>query len=522
VDPKAVGDLLVLTVETDDPGAEIGSVPTDAGVSWGGGQIYRCTSCANGADPGRSLQLLLGTVREPGPSTVTLSWYAPLPAGTFVEADYQEFSASGPSQGNLQYGPGTIWYLDTDAGPSGPSSDYGSYGVGSPINLISLNPTLAPPELYYGFISVQGSVPKCGTSGSVACTPGFTYATNSEGNGEAYDTNVSGPASAEASTDSTWQTIDIMVEAHPGLPVSPTITTTTQPSTTTTVSTTTTTLPSTTTTTVPVPPSPNQVEPLTAQQNSPDNWSGYVVTPGSYPEAVGTFTVPAMTTAATCNGIGYEALSSWVGIDGSSNSDLIQAGIGEVTDGVTDCSPGAGLYELYAWWEILPAPNTVITAWDDGTPATVNPGDQVTVAIWEANSGEWYIQLTDDTTGETFTTEHAYGGPADSAEWVLEAPMNPAACGGGVDGNGVCPLAAYNGEAFSGQGIRGSETALEEDTMDQGLGPVSVPSAIANDGFTVTYDPSGAYFAPKAAGSPKVGQVPQAHISLFKSKPDQP
>jgi Peptidase A4 family len=291
--------------------------------------------------------------------------------------------------------------------------------------------------------------------------------------------------------------------------------TTTQPSTTTTSSTTTTTTPS----------GPPPVESLTPTQDTSSNWSGYVVQPGAYPEAVGTFTVPALTTDAICNG-DYEELSSWIGVDGVSNTDLIQAGISEVTDGVTDC-PG-GSYELFAWWEILPSAETQISNWNDGSPAVVNPGDEITVTVKELSAGSWQIQVADDTTGEQFTTDQSYSGAADSAEWVLEAPTDTDDCGG------VCPLPSYcaldtatdscasgAGEFFTNLGIEGRETALDEVTMDQGYGPVSVPSALTGDSFSTSFDSSGGvYAAMKGAAARTVRSVPHGPISsLFGIAP---
>src|ERR1700678_98156 len=51
------------------------------------------------------------------------------------------------------------------------------------------------------------------------------------------------------------------------------------------------------------------------------NWSGYVLT-GKYAEVKGTFTVPSVPSPT---GVAAE----WVGIDGVSNEDLIQAGVSE-------------------------------------------------------------------------------------------------------------------------------------------------------------------------------------------------
>ena len=107
----------------------------------------------------------------------------------------------------------------------------------------------------------------------------------------------------------------------------------------------------------------------------------------------------------------------WAGIDGfnaaslPNDSDLIQAGISEgMTNPATgECNPGT--FYVWPWWEILPAPETLITTWGNGTVATVNAGDQVTVTVLQVSWTMWSINLVDDTTGGSFTTEQAYSAP---------------------------------------------------------------------------------------------------------------
>ena len=86
------------------------------------------------------------------------------------------------------------------------------------------------------------------------------------------------------------------------------------------------------------------------------NWSGYAVTTGRYIEVTGTFTVPYLTSSATCN----EENALWAGIDGFNqvslpfDSDLIQAGISEgMTNPATGrCSPGT--FYVWPWWRSCP------------------------------------------------------------------------------------------------------------------------------------------------------------------------
>lgn len=152
------------------------------------------------------------------------------------------------------------------------------------------------------------------------------------------------------------------------------------------------------------------------------NWSGYAVSetaptglpcvPASgtaYTSVAGTWTVPTVTGSRFSTA--YSA--AWTGIDGFTDSDLIQAGTEQ------DYTGGRAHYS--AWWEILPAAETVIPS------ITVEPGDTVAVSITKVSAAQWSITLTDN--GSTvhaaqppFSTTQSYSGPGTSAEWILEAP----------------------------------------------------------------------------------------------------
>ena len=100
---------------------------------------------------------------------------------------------------------------------------------------------------------------------------------------------------------------------------------------------------------------------------------------------------------------------TWIGIDGFSNSSLIQVGTEQ------DYYHGHPFYR--AFYEILPAAETPIST------ITLHPGDYMTAGIAYADFGAvGIIRITDTTTGQTFTTQQTYKGPGASAEWILEAP----------------------------------------------------------------------------------------------------
>jgi hypothetical protein len=245
--------------------------------------------------------------------------------------------------------------------------------------------------------------------------------------------------------------------------------------------------------------------------NESSNWSGYGVTSGPFASVTGTFTVPYLTTDAACD----EETSEWVGIDGLHNSQLVQAGVSEsMTNPFTGaCTPG--LFYSWAWWEVLPSYLTPIASWEDGGPAVVTAGDQVTVTITASGS----ISLVDnndlDGAGAgVFTTGTAYNGPATSAEWVVEAPDDDGACGGS------CTLAPYSGPSgnqpgvtFSALGVAGYLSAVDEIFMVQGGDEVSAPTPMGPTGFGSSY--VGSFESPMAtAGQAMHGSGAVGHKLL--------
>jgi hypothetical protein len=203
------------------------------------------------------------------------------------------------------------------------------------------------------------------------------------------------------------------------------------------------------------------VAPITGYSGVSSNWSGYAMGSGPYTYVSGTFTVPNLYATP-----GATYMSTWAGIDGAFNSDLIQAGVDEYYD------PSTGYMYLAPWWEILPAPETLISM-------TVLPGDSVTVTIGQISGSEWAIQLTDNTSGQSFLTDQTYTGPGSSVEWIVEAPE--------VNGS-VTTLADYTpAVTFTGIRLNGAETELIDIAMVQSGVQVSTPSAFGTGGFAVAY-----------------------------------
>ena len=211
---------------------------------------------------------------------------------------------------------------------------------------------------------------------------------------------------------------------------------------------------------------PPQLSQVPVSQVPSGNWSGYVATAGPYTAASGTFTVPSVSPGAPPQ----DLVSEWVGIDGSGNGSLIQAGVTEVPDTTTSVGP-----DVFAWWEVLPLASQPIAT------MAVNPGDEVSITISQVSGTSWAIHLTDGTNGQDYTQDVSYSGPGTSAEWVVEAPTD-------AQGDQQLPLAPYSPAVdFSGLSASGSSTALSEVVMDQEDQQVSTPSALTFAGFSVAY-----------------------------------
>ncbi|WP_347401712.1 G1 family glutamic endopeptidase [Alicyclobacillus mali (ex Roth et al. 2021)] len=135
------------------------------------------------------------------------------------------------------------------------------------------------------------------------------------------------------------------------------------------------------------------------------NWSGYALTAGHYWDISGSWVVPAV------NPSGKNSYSStWIGIDGFSNNDLIQVG--------TEQNYVDGHPQYFAWWEIRPIHPTEIII----PSMAIAPGDAMYARIHRGTRGRWVITLDDLTQNEQFTLAQPYQGPGASAEWIQEAP----------------------------------------------------------------------------------------------------
>lgn len=197
--------------------------------------------------------------------------------------------------------------------------------------------------------------------------------------------------------------------------------------------------------------------------SDPPNWSGEADEGKSFTTVVGTFNVPSLRPSS-----GPTTTSEWVGIDGATNSSLIQAGVTEMYD------PTTKSVSTYAWWEILPAANTPIQM-------SVSPGDLCTVTIYRVSGSTWDINLEDNTSGQTFNTERSYYGPRTSMEWIVEAPLGAS---GKEDVLGqYTPDVEFTNMRATGLTITSTRLIMKQNGV-----PVSTPSSLTGVwGITVSH-----------------------------------
>ena len=209
--------------------------------------------------------------------------------------------------------------------------------------------------------------------------------------------------------------------------------------------------------------------------NGARNWSGYVAT-GSYTEVAGTFGVASGVgppQKQTCQGASCPStveVAQFVGLDGVNSTAA--NGTAAIEAGVTVTQNGSAS----AWWQVAPGPQVPMAM-------TVNPGDKITVTIFEAGTNLWAITLDDDSTGEDFRTEQTYSGPAAYADFVVEAPLDTS-----ITPPVMNPLASFSPPVdFTNLSKIGDTTSTAALVLVQGDVQVATPSIKRPAGFAVAY-----------------------------------
>ncbi|KAJ6556214.1 peptidase G1 [Mycena capillaripes] len=162
------------------------------------------------------------------------------------------------------------------------------------------------------------------------------------------------------------------------------------------------------------------------------NWCGAAVTGSGFTSVVGTWTVPTISLRSGQSSSSDPALAQWVGIDGFSNSALIQGGtLSELV---------GGRQENFAWTEMLPASLREVSL-------TVNTGDSITtnVTMTSATSGTVAIENNSRGTSIVGTVSGGTRLSAISAEWILEDFES---------GSSLVPFAGFPTSTFTGTAVR--------------------------------------------------------------------
>jgi len=136
------------------------------------------------------------------------------------------------------------------------------------------------------------------------------------------------------------------------------------------------------------------------------NWSGYAQNGKAtkkFTAVKSYWTVP--TVKAGVSGTQYS--SDWVGVDGYSNSKLVQDG--------TEADNVNGKAQYSSWTEILPAASV-------NTPLTIHAGDKMEGLVEEYATNKWEMTVSDLTSGKSYTKKVSYTTPEQSAECVHERP----------------------------------------------------------------------------------------------------
>jgi hypothetical protein len=117
------------------------------------------------------------------------------------------------------------------------------------------------------------------------------------------------------------------------------------------------------------------------------NWSGYIALPKTgatktFKYVQASYSVPSVNCSVTNYAFSYH----WVGLDGWTDGTVEQDGVGSF------CVSGTPDY--FAWYEMFPAGVT--------EEFSVNPGDAITSSVTYDGSGNYTMQLTDQTSGQSF------------------------------------------------------------------------------------------------------------------------
>jgi hypothetical protein len=154
---------------------------------------------------------------------------------------------------------------------------------------------------------------------------------------------------------------------------------------------------------------------------SSKNWSGFVLTGFDlFDEVFGEWMIPWVRSGESGGTVfspNITASSMWIGIDGYTSGDLIQAR----TEQQSMTFSGYSLFNYYAWTQVLPAEQNEAVQ----SNLHVSPNDQMLVtSVLDLNTSTGQLFLQNNTTNEFIYVQVPVGAfaPGNSTEWIMERP----------------------------------------------------------------------------------------------------
>jgi len=161
------------------------------------------------------------------------------------------------------------------------------------------------------------------------------------------------------------------------------------------------------------------------------NWCGAAVTGSGFSSVVGTWTVPTLSLRSGQSANSDPALAQWVGVDGFSNSALIQGG--------TLSQLVGGRQQNFAWTEMLPAALREVSL-------TVDTGDSISTNVTMTSATSGTVSIINNSRGTSIVGTVSGGTrlSGTSAEWILEAFES---------GSSLIAFAAFPASTFTGSAV---------------------------------------------------------------------
>jgi hypothetical protein len=176
-------------------------------------------------------------------------------------------------------------------------------------------------------------------------------------------------------------------------------------------------------------------------QESTFNWSGFELRSGGgqpkpYDYVMGQWNVPALVGSER----GNSSSLMWIGLDGDSTSDLVQAGTGQFDTVMS----GMHVFSYFVWTEFLPQQQTL----QQVTNFVVHPNDEMFVQVSSAFAGQSEAEFVlDNVTANAVTVVITPKGSTivggTEAEWIVERPQFGTAFGDLADYGSAVMSSAY-------------------------------------------------------------------------------